>query len=491
MARMKTSFLPSSHEKASGQRDPMLDSPRTAKHKSLRERGPLAWNIKKADQVPRRLAIKNHFVAMVGEYVGTTLFLLLALGATNVANVPTTSVTGATTAGEQGSTAAAVNTSSLLYIALAFGFSLAVNAWIFFRVSGGLFNPAVSWGMVLVGALTPLRGALLTVSQILGGITGAAIVDAITPGTLNVRTTLGGGTTIARGLFIEMFMTAMLMLAILLLAAEKHKATFLAPIGIGLALFIAELMSVYYTGGSLNPARSFGPDVVLHKFSGYHWIYWLGPWMGATLAAGFYKFIKASPEDDDEKHTADLTKAGGTGAPALVTGGGTTAPGMLGTTGRASSHTGPTLATQGAGLGDLLTHGDAVNDGAHAFDLEANNAPHYNSRLDRIEELLAQLLANRSPTATVDTATTDTRHSMGTLTNDSPLVHDKTKLLPTTVHESYPHDAGYMTRDTGFVNRDMAYDHGSDNSVASPVALSTPVDLQGLAGHISEEHIRR
>jgi glycerol uptake facilitator-like aquaporin len=58
-----------------------------------------------------------------------------------------------------------------LYRALSFGFSLAVNAWIFFRVSGGLFNPAVSLGMVLVGALTPLRGALLAFSQILGGIT--------------------------------------------------------------------------------------------------------------------------------------------------------------------------------------------------------------------------------------------------------------------------------------------------------------------------------
>ena len=58
-----------------------------------------------------------------------------------------------------------------LYISLSFGFSLAVNAWIFFRVSGGLFNPAVSLGMVLVGALTPLRGALLTLAQILGGIT--------------------------------------------------------------------------------------------------------------------------------------------------------------------------------------------------------------------------------------------------------------------------------------------------------------------------------
>jgi hypothetical protein len=103
------------------------------------------------------------------------------------------------------------------------------------------------------------------------------------------------------------------MLAILLLAAEKHKATFIAPIGIGLALFVssvrsthlppllvpwiqsrcfshcchlivlscgfhppdqtdrqvAELLGVYYTGGSLNPARSFGPSVVLRTFETY------------------------------------------------------------------------------------------------------------------------------------------------------------------------------------------------------------------------------
>jgi aquaporin related protein len=66
-----------------------------------------------------------------------------------------------------------------------------------------------------------------------------------------------------------MFLTALLMLAILLLAAEKNKATFIAPIGIGLALFVAELLGVYYTGGSLNPARSFGPDVVLRSFATY------------------------------------------------------------------------------------------------------------------------------------------------------------------------------------------------------------------------------
>jgi hypothetical protein len=69
---------------------------------------------------------------------------------------------------------------------------------------------------------------------------------------------------------------------------------------------VAELLGVYYTGGSLNPARSLGPSVVLHTFSSYReyhlvfrfdhvlmpdWIYWLGPALGATIAAGFYKML--------------------------------------------------------------------------------------------------------------------------------------------------------------------------------------------------------
>ena len=50
---------------------------------------------------------------------------------------------------------------------------------------------------------------------------------------------------------------------------------------------------VFYTGGSLNPARSFGPCVALRTFPGYHWIYWLGPALGSCIAVGFYRFIKA------------------------------------------------------------------------------------------------------------------------------------------------------------------------------------------------------
>lgn len=52
------------------------------------------------------------------------------------------------------------------------------------------------------------------------------------------------------------------------------------------------LPGVLYTGGSLNPARSFGPDVATKRFDGYHWIYWVGPLLGALLAVGLYRLLK-------------------------------------------------------------------------------------------------------------------------------------------------------------------------------------------------------
>ena len=229
--------------------------------------------------------IKAHVVACAGEFVGTFLFLLFAFGGTNVVN----------TAPAEGANATdlAANPAKLLYIALCFGMSLAVNAWVFFRISGGLFNPAVTIGMMLVGATAYVRGALIIVAQILGGIAAAAVVEALFPGPLAVRTSLGGGTTVTQGLFIEMFLTAQLVFTIFMLATEKHQATYIAPVGIGLSLFIAELMGVYYTGGSVNPARTFGPCVVVHSFYSYHWIYWVGPILGSILASAFYLFIKA------------------------------------------------------------------------------------------------------------------------------------------------------------------------------------------------------
>lgn len=82
--------------------------------------------------------IKLYTVEISGELVGTFFFLLMALSAAQVANSDTSS-------------AGAINLVQLLYISLAFGFSLAVNVAIFARVSGGLFNPAVSLPPPVVG----------------------------------------------------------------------------------------------------------------------------------------------------------------------------------------------------------------------------------------------------------------------------------------------------------------------------------------------------
>ncbi|GAB7354561.1 hypothetical protein MBLNU459_g5015t1 [Dothideomycetes sp. NU459] len=247
--------------------------------------------------------IRNHFVAMCGEFAGTFLFLFFALAGTQVANNTVTS--SGLTIKEVGS-----NPQQLQYIALCFGFSLAVNAWIFFRISGGLFNPAVTFGMWMIGALPVVRAILLFVTQILGGMAAAAIVGCLFPGPLDVNTVLSGGTSVVQGLFIEVFLTTQLVFTIFMLAAEKHKATFIAPVGIGLSMFVAELIGVYFTGGSLNPARSFGPAVYNLSFPSYHWIYWVGPFFGSVVAAGFYKLIKfleyetANPGQDEEDHDA-------------------------------------------------------------------------------------------------------------------------------------------------------------------------------------------
>ncbi|KAK3700355.1 Aquaporin-1 [Vermiconidia calcicola] len=252
--------------------------------------------------------VRNHFIAMVGEFCGTFLFLFFAFAGTQVANAAAAAASD--TEENVAGLSQRPNAQALMYISLAFGFSLAVNVWVFFRISGGLFNPAVTLGLAMIGAITWMRAVLVFIAEMIASMCAAGVVAALFPGPMGVSTTLGPSTSIARGLFIEMFLTAELVFTIFMLAAEKHKGTFLAPIGIGLSLFVAELAGVYFTGGSLNPARSFGPCVALRNFPTYHWIYWVGPCLGTLIAVGFYRFIKiieyetANPgQDFNEKET--------------------------------------------------------------------------------------------------------------------------------------------------------------------------------------------
>ncbi|MDI1487019.1 MAG: Aquaporin-1 [Ramalina farinacea] len=265
----------------------------------------------------RRLppTVRGHTVAMLGEFVGTIAFLFFAFAGTQVANISSNTNTGNTVI----TTVQQKNPSQLLYISLSFGFSLAANAWVFFRISGGLFNPAVTVGMVLIGAISWVRGVLLFIIQLCGGMAAAGLVKALFHGELNVSTTLSAGTTIAQGVVIEMLLTAQLCFTIFMLAAEKHQGNFIAPVGIGISLFVSELVGVFWTGGSLNPARSFGPAVAIRQFHSTQWIYWVGPLAGSVFAVLLYKLIKAleyetanpDPELGPDAKLPPVMKAGG------------------------------------------------------------------------------------------------------------------------------------------------------------------------------------
>jgi aquaporin related protein len=250
---------------------------------------------------PMRDRVRNALVIVLGEFCGTFMFLLLSfIGAqtalvTNSPSDPTSPLLPF----------------SLMYIAASFGTALAVNVWIFYRVSGGMFNPAVTVGLVLVGAVTPLHALAIIPTQLVAAIAAAGITDALLPGPLLVTNALGNGTSVAQGVFIEMFLTAQLVLTVYFLAVEKHRSTHLAPIGIGISVFIAHICATNWTGTSINPARSFGPSVIA-GFHGYDWIYYIGPFLGSFLAFGCYKIFKvleyqtANPGQDDD----DLERAG-------------------------------------------------------------------------------------------------------------------------------------------------------------------------------------
>jgi len=107
------------------------------------------------------------------EFVGTTFFLLLGLGGIQAANSEAES--SGTTIGH------------VMYIATSMGFSLLVSAWLFYRVTGGLFNPNITLALFLVGVINPIRFVLFCIAQLVGSIAASALLLALTPGPLAVK----------------------------------------------------------------------------------------------------------------------------------------------------------------------------------------------------------------------------------------------------------------------------------------------------------------
>ncbi|PSN64109.1 aquaporin-like protein [Corynespora cassiicola Philippines] len=230
--------------------------------------------------------VRKELTVFLGEFLGTFMFLFLAFAGTQIA-LESATINPFTPEDQN----PPPEVSKLIYIAFAFGISLAVNVAIFADVSGGMFNPAVTTALFTVGLVRWQRACHAILAQMLAGVAAAGVVDAMLPGPLPVATVLAPSMSMTRGFLLEAFLTAQLVLTILMLPCSSAK-----PAYIGMALFIAEICSVYYTGGSLNPARSFGPAVIV-GFESSHWVYWLGPLLGAGMGGGAFSLISMIRRD--------------------------------------------------------------------------------------------------------------------------------------------------------------------------------------------------
>ncbi|XP_053380109.1 aquaporin-8-like [Mercenaria mercenaria] len=100
------------------------------------------------------------------------------------------------------------------------------------------------------------------------------------------------------GLLIEMLLTTVLVFTVLMSAVNPKTKTSLAPLAIGFAVAVDIMAGGMLTGASMNPARAIGPAIVasavLDNAWEYHYIYWIGPILGAILAVLLYRFLFTS-----------------------------------------------------------------------------------------------------------------------------------------------------------------------------------------------------
>ncbi|KAJ7544847.1 hypothetical protein O6H91_09G096000 [Diphasiastrum complanatum] len=185
----------------------------------------------------------------------------------------------------------------LVAIALAHGIALFVVITATANISGGHVNPAVTLGLAVEGQITFLRGSLYWIAQLLGSAAASLILKFITSGEVVPVHALGAKESVITGLVWEIVTTFGLVFTVYATAVDSRaKGTVggIAPIAIGFIVLANILAAAPFSGASMNPARSFGPALVTWNWQN-HWIYWVGPLIGGSLAGWTYGEIFLVP----------------------------------------------------------------------------------------------------------------------------------------------------------------------------------------------------
>jgi MIP family channel proteins len=224
----------------------------------------------------------RHFTA---EFVGT--FALVFIGGGAIA-------------------AAQATGGALVSVALAHGIILAVLVSATMRISGH-FNPAVTAAMLVTRRIEPVMAGLYVTAQLIASVAAAYALKVLLPVSLTSATRLGGQSvsleiTAAQAIGLEAIATFFLAFVIFGTAVDS-KAPKIGGLAIG-ATIAADILAIGpFTGASMNPARSFGPAMASGIFEGQI-VYWIGPMIGALLAALIYEHLFIGSDREPADHGA-------------------------------------------------------------------------------------------------------------------------------------------------------------------------------------------
>lgn len=225
-------------------------------------------------------AIKKY----VAEFIGTFVLVFFACGSAAILGC-----------------ASAESNASYIMTALAFGLVIVAMAYSIGNISGCHINPAVSIAVLVSGKMSVKDFVGYVIAQFAGAIAGAACLMAIIGKDKGLGTNALYDGSIMKSIVIEIILTFVFVIAILGVTS-KEKYSNVAGLVIGLSLTLVHIFGIYFTGTSVNPARSFGPAIFMGGDAlADVWVFIVAPLIGGVLAALVYKFLDNEPVKETTK----------------------------------------------------------------------------------------------------------------------------------------------------------------------------------------------
>jgi aquaporin Z len=188
----------------------------------------------------------------------------------------------------------------VLGIALANALAFAIMVTLTMNISGGHLNPAITFALWLAKKLDSQMAGLYVATQLIAAVVAVLCVKFVLPDMAGLHSDYGtpqisGLIGDTQAVLLEALLTMCLVSAVFgtILSTDAPK---IGGFGVGLVLIFAMLVGGPMTGGILNPARAFGPAIISGNWQG-HFIYWVGPLLGAATAAGIWGWVLLPREE--------------------------------------------------------------------------------------------------------------------------------------------------------------------------------------------------